>query len=104
MNRYAHIVAVVSEHTGVPVGEIMGRCRNAKIFDARALAMYMIYQSRPTEFRARNEITPNSIGRYFSRHRSSVRNAIMRTEDRVLANEEFAEQVRQLGTGRKKSR
>ena len=99
MNGYARIVDLVSEQTGISVETVMDRCRSVPIFNARALAMYLIWNTRSQDMADRRTTTVSTIARYFQRDRATVVNAIQRTEDRVRASEDYAGQVRNLRRG-----
>lgn len=99
MNRYSGIVEIVSRHTGITAAKINGRIRTVPIFDARALAMYLIWNTRSQDMAHRKTTTIRTISRHFHRDRATVVNAIMRVEDRVRTCEEFAESVWKLRSG-----
>lgn len=84
------IINIVSRVTGVNYSLMRERTRNAPIVVARHTAMYLI--------RLNNEsMTLKSIGKLFGdRDHTTVRNAIIKVEDRMDTNKKFKVNIQTL--------
>lgn len=70
-----NIIDAVAEEYGVSEAEIMGRCRERKIADARMMAIFLI--SRLCG------LTMVAIGSVFGRNHATVYHALHRTEELI---------------------